>query len=55
IVVVRIFNDFTVKKLCFQNGKIQLLAANESYPPIEITEEIDFEVWGKVLWSIRPH
>jgi DNA polymerase V len=55
IVIVRIFNDFTVKKLSLQEGKIWLLAANESYRPIEITEEMDFEVWGKVLWSIRSH
>lgn len=55
VVVVRLFNDFTVKKLCLQDGKIRLIAVNESYPPIEITEEMDFEVWGKVLWSIRPH
>src|SRR5947199_10828615 len=55
VVVVRINNDFTVKKLSLQDGKLQLLAANESYAPIEITEEMDFEVWGKVLWSIRPH
>lgn len=55
VVVARIFNDFTVKKLCLQDGKIKLLATNESYAPIEITEEMDFEVWGKVLWSIRPH
>jgi DNA polymerase V len=55
IIIVRIFNDFTVKKLSLQDGKIWLLAANESYQPIEITEEMDFEVWGKVLWSIRGH
>jgi DNA polymerase V len=55
IVIVRIFNDFTVKKLSLQDGKIWLLASNEAYQPIEITEEMDFEVWGKVLWSIRGH
>jgi DNA polymerase V len=55
VVVVRIFNDFTVKKLSLRDGKLRLLATNESYSPIEITEEMDFEVWGKVLWSIRPH
>lgn len=55
IVVVRIFNDFTVKILSLQDGQIRLLAANESYAPIEITEGMDFEVWGRVLWSIRPH
>lgn len=55
IVIVRIFTDFTVKKLSIQEGKVWLIAANESYQPIEITEEMDFEVWGKVLWSIRGH
>lgn len=54
-VVVRINNDFTVKRLDMKDGRIQLLAANESYHPIIITEEMDFEVWGKVLWSIRGH
>lgn len=55
IVIVRIFNDFTVKKLSLKDGKIELLSANESYEPIEITADMDFEVWGRVLWSIRSH
>jgi DNA polymerase V len=55
IVIVRIFNDFTVKKLCLKDGKIKLLATNEAYAPMEITDDMDFEVWGKVLWSIRGH
>src|SRR3712207_2155865 len=45
IVVVRIFNDFTVKKLSLKEGRIQLLSANEAYAPIEITDDMDFEVW----------
>ncbi len=55
IVIVRVFNDFTVKKLSLKEGRIQLLSANEAYAPIEITDDMDFEVWGKVLWSIRGH
>lgn len=55
IVIVRIFNDFTVKILSLKDGRIQLLSANETYAPIEITDDMDFEVWGKVLWSIRGH
>jgi DNA polymerase V len=55
IVIVRIFNDFTVKKLSLREGRIQLLASNDAYAPIEITDDMDFEVWGKVLWSIRGH
>jgi DNA polymerase V len=55
IVIVRIFNDFTVKKLSLKDGHVQLLSSNEAYAPIEITDDMDFEVWGKVLWSIRGH
>ena len=55
IVIVRIFNDFTVKKLSLMEGRIKLLATNEAYAPIEITDDMEFEVWGKVLWSIRGH
>lgn len=55
IAVVRIGTDFTVKKICFEDGKLFLVPANESYKTIEVTEESDFEVWGKVMWSVRPH
>lgn len=55
IAVVRIGDDYTVKKLSFVDGKLFLVPANKSYKPIEIKEEMDFEVWGKVLWSIRSH
>lgn len=55
IVIVRIFNDFTVKKLSMKDGGIQLLANNGAYPPIEMTADMDFEIRGKVLWSIRGH
>ncbi|MFL6209827.1 MAG: LexA family protein [Pyrinomonadaceae bacterium] len=55
IVVVRICNDFTVKKLSLQGGKIQLVASNDAYAPIEVTEGADFEIWGKVIWSFRAH
>ncbi|HEV2761696.1 MAG TPA: translesion error-prone DNA polymerase V autoproteolytic subunit [Pyrinomonadaceae bacterium] len=55
IVVVRLANDFTVKRLSLSDGRLRLLSTNEAYAPIEVTEEADFEVWGKVVWSIRGH
>ena len=55
VAVVRIFEDFAVKRLSLKPGRVRLLAANDAYAPIDVTEEMDFEVWGKVLWSIRPH
>jgi DNA polymerase V len=56
IIVARINDDLCVKQLCIEhNGKILLLSANDAYPPIEITDAMDFEVWGRVMWSIKPH
>ena len=55
IVVARLFDDFTVKRLSLAEGRLRLLSTNEAYAPIEVTEEADFEVWGKVVWSIRGH
>ena len=56
IVVARISDELCVKRLCIEgSGKIWLLPANERYEPIEITEEMDFEVWGRVMHSIKTH
>lgn len=55
IVVARVGGDFFVKRLHTEGGRILLLSDNETYPPIEITEGIDFEVWGRVMHSIQSH
>lgn len=55
IAVVRMGVDYTVKRISFQDGKLLLVPTNETYKAIEVTEEIDFEVWGKVMWSFRSH
>jgi DNA polymerase V len=52
-VIARINDDLCVKKLHIEDGAIWLLAENEAYPPIQITEEMDFEVWGRVMYSIQ--
>lgn len=56
IVVARIGTELCVKKLRIESdGRIRLLSENEAYQPIEITEEMDFEVWGRVMWSFERH
>jgi DNA polymerase V len=56
IVLARIGSAFLVKRLHFDEvGRVFLLSDNEAYAPIEITEEMDFEVWGRVLHSIQDH
>lgn len=55
-VALVIFNgNFTVKRLRIVGEKILLIAENPKYKPIEISKEMDFEVWGKVIWSIHKH
>ena len=53
VVVVRINDEFLVKKLVIKEDKIFLFAENNKYKPIEITSEMDFEVWGVVTFVIH--
>jgi DNA polymerase V len=56
IVIARINDELCVKKLRIEDGSgIWLLSENKAYPPIRITEEMDFEVWGRVMYSIEQH
>lgn len=56
VVVARINDELCVKKLHIEkSGQIFLLSENEIFQPIEITEEMDFEVWGRVMYSIQQH
>jgi DNA polymerase V len=56
IVVARINDELCVKRLSMNDeGRIWLLSENELYPPIEITEAMEFEVWGRVVYSILGH
>lgn len=55
VIVARVGGDFFVKRLHREGGRILLLSDNEAYPTIEITEGMDFEVWGRVMHSIQSH
>lgn len=53
-IVVAILNDeATVKKFEFINNKIRLIAENNNYLPIEVKNEDDFKVIGKVKGVVR--
>ncbi len=55
IVVAYIDGEFTLKTLHIdkEEGCLWLLPANEKYPPIRVTEENDFIVWGVVTHNIK--
>ena len=56
IVIARIGDDLLVKELLIDdNGKVFLVPQNDNYKPFEITEDLDFEIWGKVVYSINKH
>ena len=48
IVIAVLDGEFTVKRLRCRGNLFFLEPENEDYPPIKITEEMAFEVWGVV-------
>ena len=57
IVIAAVNGEFTVKRYLNNNGKISLKAETElnNYPDINITESVDFEIWGVVTHTIHNH
>ena len=53
IVVAVIDSEFTIKRFTKRNETVVLEAENPDYPPIKITEEMDFSVWGVVCWTLK--
>jgi len=53
IVVAFINGEFTVKRIGTKKGKYYLLPENEDYKPIEVTPDMNFEVWGVVTYVIH--
>lgn len=45
--------EFTLKHLHFHEGGITLRPANSSYPEIELSEGMEFNVWGVVTYVIK--
>ncbi len=56
IVIARIGDEMCVKELFIDDsGKVLLVPKNANYKPIEISEGMDFEIWGKVIVSFNHH
>jgi len=45
--------EFTLKHLHSGGGRLRLVPANDRYPVIEITEGMDFKMWGVVTYVIK--
>ncbi|MDJ0626306.1 MAG: translesion error-prone DNA polymerase V autoproteolytic subunit [Candidatus Caenarcaniphilales bacterium] len=53
IVIADLDGELTVKRLNRINGKLHLVAENPDYPPISISPECSFQVWGVVTYVIH--
>jgi len=53
IVIAVVFDELTVKRLLIKNGTYFLVAENEDYEPLQITEEMESTIWGVVTHSLR--
>ena len=53
ICVVRINDEFTVKRIRLIDNQIFLIADNPDYESIQIKEQMEFEPWGLVTFVIH--
>ena len=48
VVVAVVNGEFTVKRIKKEHGRVWLLPENNNYPPLEMQEGAELEVWGVV-------
>lgn len=53
IVIGVVSGEFTVKRIRKTADKLFLLPENPAFKPIEITAEMEFSIWGVVLYTIH--
>lgn len=54
VVIASVNGEFTVKRLFLDGKRVRLMAENDAYPPIDITEEMELSIWGVVTNVIHP-
>jgi DNA polymerase V len=53
VVIAALNGELTVKRFVRESGRIYLVSENPDYPPLEVTGEMEFEVWGVVVHVIH--
>ena len=53
IVLAVIDGEFTVKRVNVNDNELYLMPENDTFTPIKITEEMDFQIWGVVTYIIH--
>ena len=55
IIIAVLHGEFTVKRLSIVKDTFFLIPQNPQYSPMKISDDMDFEIWGVVIYSIRKH
>lgn len=55
LAVCCIDGEFTLKRIKIDHSNIWLIPSNESYPPILVSNENEFIIWGIVTYTIRKN
>ena len=55
IIIAVLHGEFTVKQLSIVKDTFFLVPKNSQYSPVKISDDMDFEIWGIVIYSIRKH
>ncbi len=55
IIIAILHGEFTVKQLSIINGTFFLIPQNSRYSLLKVSDDMDFEIWGVVTYSIRKH
>ncbi len=53
IVIAYINGEFTVKRIAKKKNTLFLMPENDNFDSIEVTAEMDFEIWGVVSYVIH--
>lgn len=53
IAICSVDGEFTVKRLKIQKDCVYLLAENNNYKPLKVTEDNNFIIWGIVTYVIK--
>jgi DNA polymerase V len=53
-IILGILNgEFTIKRIEKRKSSLFLMPENKSFSPIEVTNEMDFKIWGVVTFAIH--
>ena len=55
VVVAVVHGEHTVKRYYWEGGKTWLVPENPNYQPLELTEGMDWSLWGVVTASVHVH